>query len=290
MGVSNDKSSIWSRTQALLEAFDYCVDKTVMSSLNLVTRAPGNCTMFRTDRIFSADYDYWRLAEDSTSKSSYLWKPESQMGRNMMLQEDRRRTGLLLTNCVSDECIIYVAPAVAETYVPSSLAGFIAKYRRRYTSTLANTAHLFSKGVLFRRLLGGCVEVHSIVSMLAMPTLCVWAYSSLLVAFKSASYAGFIGGLWLLFLAMCVLFLNGHMSYFGYIVVLFFTAPVAFVYVPFYAVLTFTAYSWGTRAQNDGLHPRFHKQVGATYVLWFISIIIFTFVMHCEKMDTKCWW
>ena len=73
-----------------------------------------------------------------------LGKPRVAFGKNMLLQEDRRRTLMLLLRRDGTERVRYIKSAVAEATVKTDVTSFVAKYRRRYVSTLANTVYFLS--------------------------------------------------------------------------------------------------------------------------------------------------
>lgn len=289
--VANDTQGLWAMTQAILAAFEFTIDKHFQSvpAVNHVACIPGPFACFRTDRIFSSQYDYWGLSLDSKTDKSYLWKPENPFGRNLLLQEDRRRTSLLLRNRAAFERVAYVKASVAETVVATDLAGFVAKYRRRFLSTVANDINvLFAYKVMQNAYMGMLSELHSLVALLAQPVLCIFAYAAIVVGFKDSTYPGLLMDLWMLFLGMTVLFLHGHFKYVLYFPVLFVTAPVLMVYVPVHGVLSFASGAWGARGENPGVNRGVRFHVVATYVLTIVAVIVYAFVFTCREMGSKC--
>jgi cellulose synthase/poly-beta-1,6-N-acetylglucosamine synthase-like glycosyltransferase len=289
--VANDRAGIWAMTQALLSCLEFIVDRHYQSlrQFNMVTCAPGCFSCFRTDRIFSSHYDYWGLSLDSKSDRSYLWKPQMPFGRNLLLQEDRRRTSLLIKSRDPSEQITLVKTAIAETIVPTDMRGVVAKYRRRFASQLANDMYILLCPKGWKTPAGALSELHSLLAVFCMPIMCIYSYSSFVVAFKDATNSGFLVGLWLILLTVTLLFINGHAKYVLYIPILFLTAPLLFVYVPLYGVVSFTAAAWGTRGENTGVHPKVSTHVGISYLITFIGVLIMVLIFYCRQMDTPCY-
>eukprot|EP00300_Choanocystis_sp_HF-7_P027228 c32304_g1_i1.p1 GENE.c32304_g1_i1~~c32304_g1_i1.p1 ORF type:complete len:723 (+),score=120.64 c32304_g1_i1:1-2169(+) len=289
--IANDRSGVWAITHAVLDAFEYSINKHFQSltAVNFVTHMPGNFSCFRTDRIFSSNYDYWGLSLDSKTSHSYLWKPNLAYGKNMLLQEDRRRTLLLLVNKHKHEHIRYIKSAVAETTVVTSLKDFVAKFRRRYVSTIANTVFFLASTRAWRSPAGAFAELHSLVAELSLPFICIYLYSAVVRMFGNFANEGALMGLWMILLAAVLLFVNGHAKYTLLMFVLIFTAPVFMVYVPIYAILTFTTMPWATRSEDTGGNPKAKFHLILTYVATAVCVIVLTWVFFCDDVNAKCY-
>lgn len=287
--VANDRAGIWAMTHAVLDAFEFSINKHFQSlpAVNFVTHAPGNFGCFRTDRVFSSSFDYWGLSLDSKTSQSYLWKPQLAYGKNMLLQEDRRRTLMLLGNKSKEERICFVKSAVAETTIVTSGPDFVSKFRRRYVSMVANTVFFLSSPKAWRSPLGALAELHSLIAELALPFICIYLYSAIVRLMGKFENEGALMGLWMILLGGVILFVNGHAKYTLMMLVLIITAPVFMVFVPIFGILTFTTLT--SRTESTGAHPKLRGFMMATYVLTAVCVIVLTFVFFCDDVGSKCY-